>query len=362
MAKYYKRPDGLYETTRKIRGKRVRFYGHTCQEVDRKILEYNEERRRGRTFAVVADEWYAAHEAEIGRSTAQIYGYALARTKEHFTAHVGEIRPLDVKRYISEFERKGYARNTVRIELSVLKQVFAHAVLAGDIDVNPCAEVHHSRNLPHARRNALTEEQEAFVESCRTGDWWLLGLMLLYTGCRRGELLALNWQDIDRENGVIHITKKINYAWGNVPRLEHDLKSENGRRDIPLLAPLAAALPTGRRIGLVFPGKDGNYLTASALKIAWIAYCRDAGLTEHITDDNGKVTEVPAVTPHCFRHSFATICFEADVDSKTAASYLGDTEDIVRKIYTDLRNSRRDGGADLLNSFLSSRRGNAAQG
>lgn len=40
MPKYYKRPDGLYETIRKIDGKRVAFRGHTVAEVDRKLIEF----------------------------------------------------------------------------------------------------------------------------------------------------------------------------------------------------------------------------------------------------------------------------------------------------------------------------------
>ena len=41
-SKYYKRPDGLFESIRTINGKRVAFRGKTCREVDRKILEYNQ--------------------------------------------------------------------------------------------------------------------------------------------------------------------------------------------------------------------------------------------------------------------------------------------------------------------------------
>lgn len=361
MSKYFQRKDGLYETTRTIKGRRIRFYGHSAAEIDRKILEYNVDLKRGRKFPAVADEWYQQREAELAYSSYRVYGFAVERVKKHFTGRIGEIKPLDVKRYITEFERKGYARETVRIELSTLKQIFSYAVLAGDIDVNPAAEVNHGRNLPRKRRGALTEEQEALVESCRTGKWWLLGLMLLYTGCRRGELLALNWQDIDRENGWIHVTKKLNYAFGNTPHLEHDLKSENGRRDIPLLAPLAEALPTDRRIGLVFGDEDGNYLTASKLGRVWLEYCHDAGLTEWQYDTHNRPVELPAITPHCFRHSFATICFEAGIDPKTTASYVGDTEQVVQTVYEELRNARRESGTDKLNAYLANRRARAAE-
>lgn len=353
-AKYYCRPDGIFETSRTINGKRVKFRGRTCQEVDKKILEYDTDRKQGRKLPEIADEWYKQHEADISFSTYKVYGYAVNRIKEYFTQRAGDIKPVDVKRYITQFEGKGYAKRTVNIELAVIKQIFSHAVLQGDIEVSPAVEVRHGKNLPEKRRTALTEEQEILVESCRTGKWWLMGIMLLYTGCRRGELLALEWKDIDRNAGVIHITKKLNYAFGNIPKLENHLKSENGRRDIPLLKPLADVLPRNR-IGKIFANQDGDYLTDSQMKCAWNMYCRDAGLMKLVHNEFGKQKEIPAVTPHCFRHSFATICFEAGLDQKDAAAFVGDTEQTVRNVYTELRAKHHASSADKVNAYLEMR-------
>ena len=356
MAKYYKRPDGLYETSRTINGKRVKFRGHSCAEVDRKILDYNTEMKKGRKFPVIADAWLAETELAVSQATYKVYGIAKKRLAEYFTGYAGEIKPIDCKRYINQLERKGYAKQTVQIGLGVLKQIFSYAVMQGDIDFSPATEVKISRGLPSKKRNALTEEQEIAVDSCRSGDWWLLGLMLLYTGCRRGELLALNWQDIDRAAGVIHVTKKLNYSFGNTPHLENHLKSENGKRDIPLLAPLAAALPQ-RRIGKIFTNEDGDYLTASQLDRAWKSYCRTVGFTEWTHDDDGNPREKFPITPHCFRHSFTTICFEAGIDAKSTAAFLGDTEDITRKVYTDLRKNHHASSAEKVNAYLAMRSG-----
>jgi integrase len=250
--------------------------------------------------------------------------------------------------------------NTVQIELGVLKQILSHAVLAGDIDVNPAAEVRRSRRLPKKKRTALTEEQEVAVENYRGKDY-LLGLMLLYTGARRGELLALNWQVINHLDKTITISKKLNYGYGNTPHLENRLKNSNSenndgeKRVIPLLAPLADALPRNR-IGKVFTNDDGEYLTASQLNSRWKEYCRNVGLTEWVYDDNGKATETFPVTPHCFRHSFATICFEAGVDAKTTAAYIGDTEQVARDIYTELRKRHSTTGAERVDAYLEMRR------
>lgn len=343
--RYYQRPDGIFETTRTVNGKRVRFRGKTCAEVDRKILAYNEEKKRGRKMPAIIDEWQEQHDKEVEESTRRVYSVAVKRIREEFRDYAGKYTPKDLQRYITAFAKQGYSASTVRVELAVLKQVFAHAVLCGDIAVSPATEVKIGKGLPKKERRALTEEQETLVEQYR-GEDYLLGLMLLYTGCRRGELLALTWQDIDREAGVIHVTKKVNYATGK-PVLEHKLKSKNSQRDIPILAPLAAVLPQKPRIGLIFCGEDGAPMSIGHWNRRWISYTARAGIS--------------GITPHQFRHSFATLLYEAGVDIKVGAAYLGDTEKVVQDVYEELRATRAATGAERLNAYLEMRQTEAAE-
>ena len=354
MAKYYQRPDGLYEVSRTINGKRVRFRGRTTREVDRKILEYQEKKSKGRKVAEIAEEWLEQHEGDISRATYLNYRRSVERIGEHFNCYASEVKPLDVKRFITSYEQQGYALATINLLLTTIKQVFAYAVLQGDIDINPTAEVQHGRNLPSTKRSALTKEQEQRVINCRTGKWWLMGLMFLYTGCRRGELLALTWEDIDRERGVIHINKKINYVGSNSARLEHHLKSKNGLRDIPLLEPLKRALPD-KKHGIIFSNGKGGYMSQGAFYRAWAEYCADAGLEAVTKVKHSRYFEKSEVTPHQFRHSFSTICYEAGIDPKAAASMMGDTEEVVRKIYTDLRAEHKATSVDKLNAYFAIR-------
>lgn len=350
--KYYQRPDGLYEVSRTIKGKRVMFRGKTCREVDQKILAYQEKADTGRNFPVVADEWERRHEKEIVESTRVSYSYAVNRLKEAFPGPIKEIRPLDIMRYIRSFEGQGYSFNTVGTELSVCKMIFSYAVLAGDVDVSPAVEVHRSRGLPRRERTALTEAQEAIVKRSgleRTAPGWLFPYFLLYTGLRRGEALALSYSDIDRKAGVIHINKKLSYSYGNNPHLENFLKSKNGQRDIPLLPPLAAALFKDH-VGLIFPGESGGFMTYTELVKTWRSYCRAVGLNDLQISDEGKTIETFPITPHCFRHSFATICYEAGLDAKQTANIMGDTARVVDAIYTHLRKDQEKTAAEKLKS------------
>lgn len=339
--KYYQRPDGLFETTRTVNGKKVRFRGRTCAEVDRKILEYNAQAKKGRKVKDIAKEWLSMREPEISTGTYVVYDRHLAALVERFgDQHAGDIRALDLCRYLADVEAKGYRRNTVNTRLTVVRQLFSYAVRAGDIDTNPAREVFPSRKLIRGKRRALTEDEERMVEEYR-GEDWLLGVMLLYTGLRRGELLALTWQDIDRKARTITVNKKINYSTGNRGVLEYQLKSDNGLKPRPLLAQLDAVLPK-KQIGFVFAGDDGNYMSQNRFYKRFQAYCKAVGLPDDIT-------------PHCFRHSYATICFDAGLDPKDAAAFLGDTEEVVRNVYMELRDSRRVSSADKVSAYLQMR-------
>lgn len=336
-AKYYQRPyDKLFETSRTINGKRVMFRGKTCREVDRKILEYTEKQAKGRTFPEVADEWWGKKEAGVRDGSLQSYKPHYVRAKEYFTGYIKEITPMDVNTFLMRFEAQGFAGSTVRTQLNIISQICAYGVLCGDIPYSPTLNIQASRNLPHEKRSALTLEQEQAVYAYR-GEDWLFGMMLLYTGCRRGELFALTWQDIDREAGVIHIDKKLSWRINSTkPKLERELKSKNGKRDIPLLAPLAAVLPRNR-IGIIFSGKNG-YCSQYEVNKMWERYAAAVGLHN--------------VTPHCFRHTFATLCYEAGVDPKTAASFLGDTEQVTQAVYQELRQHHHARGVDLMNEYF----------
>lgn len=339
MARYHKRKDGLYETSRTYNGKRVYFRAKTCAEIDRKILAYNGQRKRGRKVGAIADAWLAEKEPGLRSATIKSYQFAvnLLQADGLASRNAAEVKAIDVQRFISDIEKRGYSGSSVATVVCVVKSVFSYAVLAGDIEVNPAAEIGRSRNLPKTVRTALTEEQESRVEAYR-GEDYLLGLFLLYTGLRKGEAMALTWQDIDREAGVIHITKKVNYSV-NPPRVDSFLKSENGKRDVPILASLAAALPDSR-IGLVFGDENGKPLTAHKFRARWARYCEAVGIE---------------ATAHQFRHSYATICYEAGIDAMSAAAMMGDTAEVVARVYTELRKAHHEEQAERVSAYLEMR-------
>lgn len=135
------------------------------------------------------------------------------------------------------------------------------------------------------------------------------------------------------------------------PFLDDHTKSANGMRKVPLLPPLARALPKDR-VGLIFPGEDGGFMKAAEVAKKWRQYCREAGLNLIQVTDKGKELESFPITPHCLRHSFATICYEAGLDPRQAAEIVGDTPQVLERVYTHLREGRKQSAAEKLTSYL----------
>ena len=356
MSKYSVRKDGLHEAIRTINGKRVAFRGKTDREVERKMREYKGEVEKGRKIKDIAKAWEISREGEISESTRRVYSYAVGRlVAEIGGEYASEVTPQQLQKYISDFA-KTPSRNTAQIEIAVMKMIFDSAVVNGDIATSPADKVRLPKHtITPKKRTALTDEQERAVvalEECRKGEGVSIGYFLMFTGCRRGEALALSYKDIDRKNSCIHITKKLSYASGQVPVLEDHLKSDNGKRDIPLLPSLAAKIPKNR-VGLLFPGKDGGFMRASEIQSTWRAYCREAGLNEIQQLDSGEIVELFPITPHCFRHSFATICYEAGIDPRQAAEIFGDTPQVLEAVYTHLRDGHKRSAGEKLAEYVS---------
>lgn len=163
----------------------------------------------------------------------------------------------------------------------------------------------------------------------------LFALICLYAGLRRGEALALRYEDIDREQGVIHVTKAVEFV-GNNPHIKPP-KTAAGYRDAVLLDALSSAIPDGT--GLIFCRDDGSPLTKTQYRKRWLKYCDAIGFE---------------ITAHQLRHGFATILYEAGIPDKDAQELMGHSSiAITRDVYTHIRQSRRSDTASRLNKFVS---------
>lgn len=361
-SKLKKRADGLYQISVVLnengKKKRKYFYGKTQQEAKRKMAEYQHRLEAGRPFEEVANEWQKKHWNDIAAGTQVSYNPALNRALDEFSGRsIKAIVPLDVKRTLDTMAAQGYAHHSVAIYLSVLTQIFNYAIMMTDISDNPTATISVPKGLKTSTRDCPEDEQLDIIRQYVNDPFGLFPYMLLYTGLRRGEILALQWKDIDIGKRTISVTKAVSYAkTGNQPEIK-STKTEAGEREVVLLDRLAVKLfplqknPDDYLFGGTTP------LTQSVFRTAWRKYCINAGLWHwkevQRMQRKKKVTVLvkePSVTPHQLRHAFATICFETGIDPKDAQQLLGHSKlEVTMDTYTHIRKKHRSDVAAKLN-------------
>lgn len=289
-------------------------------------------------FSQAADSWEREHREGIAYKTAEAYIAPLRRIKDQFgDTPLEDITAASVQAFLYTLGKRGYARRTVQMHRDILNMIFDKAIVDGYTRYNPVAAAQLPRNLSHTTRELPPDSAVEAVKRS-TAPFSLFAQICLYAGLRRGEALALRYDDIDREHGVIHITKAVEFV-GNNPHIKPP-KTAAGVRDAILLGVLAERIPQGN--GYIFSGENGEPLTKMQYRVRWRNYCKEIGYD---------------ITAHQLRHGFATILYEANIADKDAQELLGHSSiTLTRNVYTHIRQTRREDTARQLNEYLSAQK------
>jgi len=190
-------------------------------------------------FGSYADQWLKDYaRVECKTSTADGYeGVIEQYLRPRFGAkRLDEIKRDDIKAMINELVAKGLSRNTVRNALCVIRGIFNDAIEAGIVEMNPAARLgRFTRTAKTAEVKGISltsAEVEQFLQAAKEicPEYHPLFLMALRAGLRRGELVAVQWGDIqfgkDEQDANRFIVVEHNYV-----RREHTTtKSKKSRR------------------------------------------------------------------------------------------------------------------------------------
>lgn len=334
-----RRADGRFVRTivDERTGKKHYFYGKSEKEVNQKMLQFQKEQITGRSFKTISDEWF--DEIYDTLAIQSIRGYE--SSKKHADIEFGnipiqQIRPRNILHYLNNLAKQQYSQKTIERHRMVLNQIFKHAVIENDIELNPCSEVKTPKGTAKRKIHAASPEDEEQIK--QTPDIWLFPFIALYTGMRKGEILALQWKDVLFDENLISVTKSVCFD-GYKPIIK-STKTEAGERFVPLLSPLKKELK--KRIG-----KPDAYIISDTGK-------------EPITNgryttlmDNYKKKTGIACTAHQIRHSFATNAFELDLQPKTVQALLGHKQlSTTMDIYTDFRKRTAISATEILDQKI----------
>jgi len=217
--------------------------------------------------------------------------------------------------------------------VQALRQTLEAAVRWGQMGSNPAKLA--GRN-PQPKREEVEPFEPEEVERL-AGElgpvYGPLVIVAAYTGLRPSEWTALEWRDIDRDNGIVTVERAFSYG------VVKPVKTKGSRRRVPLPARAAAAVddvPRRLTTRLVFPGPRGDYLDLrNWRKREWKPALEAAGLPR-------------ARRPYDLRHSFASWALAAGIPAYDVARYMGTSVRMLDLTYGHLvRGSERTAVAKL---------------
>lgn len=355
------KPDGMYSGRYYDRfGKRHELYNRNLAELKRqlKTAKFDDEQGNavaecGMTLSKWFQMWLDIHKYKVIRNNT-VSHYKMI-FKKHIEPVMGkkklkDITQLEVKMLLKNLDEQGAGFETKNRVKIMLSDMLDKAMIDNYVLKNPCRGIRVIRDGKKDMRVLTREEQTEFFDCCKGTFYDNLFVVAISTGLRQGELCALTWDDIDLAKKEITVNKTLLYQKldGDTQKTFHinPPKTKTSNRIIPINKSCEIALkkqfiqknnimskqsakPHKGFENLLFTTKFGTPLCDQILIdtikkiIDEVNLCRD------------EMEQFEMFSPHCFRHTFATRCFEANIVPKTVQEYLGhSTLQMTMDLYT----------------------------
>jgi integrase len=368
MVKAEKR-SGSYSTrvslTDPLIGERIqkRVTARTKRELDAKVSELKAQWNKGDYFeatkmtaAEYLEHWLEAIAPTIRPSSHRRFTEVARRRVIPAMGHVAlaRVTTLHIQEFYADCLKSGLSPSTVALYHNVLHRALEQAVKWSLIRRNPCDGVDAPREVTPEMKTWTAEQARAFLDVASGDDlaalWWLV----LHTGLRRGELLALRWQDIDFERATLAIRRTLTRGMDGLAFGEP--KSAAGRRSLALPAVCVDRLRAHRTqqlkrrlalgsdwqdTDLVFERGDGSLLHPNTMSSAFARLTKKAGL--------------PRIRFHDLRHTAATLMLANGEHPKIVQERLGHSDmSMTLNRYSHVTMDMQREAADRLAKLLSS--------
>ena len=248
----------------------------------------------------------------------------------------------------------GLSARSVLYHHRILSEALSHAVKMGYLVRNVAEAVEPPRPDRAIVSTLSRSDIDRFLDAARNTPYYVFYTTLLYTGLRRGELLALKWRNLDLNRRMLHVTESA-YKLSNGEYVVKEPKTPHSRRAVALPSSLALLLKyyreqqtnavskLGIRLtedGFVFTGSDGKPL--------------DPNLVSHIFGRMIKNVGLPHIRLHDLRHTHATMMLEAGVHPKVVSERLGHASiGITLDIYSHVLPGLQEAAADKFDRMIS---------
>ena len=340
---------GYIDKTFTFNGKRYHAYGKTEEEaIEARALKRaeiegrlkKEKKPSSWTVEAWAREWLSIYKE--GKVSTKWYKAMEGIINNYINPHIGS-RPLssvkqsDIVKMLNS--GKGMSESHNHKVLIVVKQIFESAIDNDLIEKSPARHLQQAKSAEKIPRRTITDFERSLTIRTAKKDLstGLFYLIMLYCGCRPGEVAALTVSDYDRKEKIFHITKAI-----KADGLIGPPKNNRSKRDVPVPDNLSQILEKelkGKKPNeLICTSEQGRPLTKDLRKRLWKKFKRRMEI------ENGAKTwrrhvinpVLPEdLTPYCYRHTYCTDLQDAGVPVTVASRFMGHSSiRLTADIYT----------------------------
>ncbi|GAA3218956.1 site-specific integrase [Pseudonocardia petroleophila] len=309
-------------------------------------------------FGKVADLWIADVERAVDAGTRSPGTLDTYRSilRRHVRPALGELRIREVTtpavdRALSVISKRSVSG--ARTSKIVISGTMRYAARHGAVTVNPVREVGRIESTPRRQPRSLSADERrewlAAVESSRKArDWDLADLtrMMLATGCRIGECLAIGWADVDLDDATVDVCWRLVRRTGvGLQRMPSTKSGRKGERLIPL--PSWAMTMLKRRRLAIGPGVEAVFPDSLG---GW----RDPSNVRRVWREVQAESEIAGFVTHTLRKTVASFLDDADVSTRKISDQLGHAKvSMTQDRYLGRRLTDRQ-TADVLENLLGS--------
>lgn len=323
------RRSGFKTTTEAIRA-----YDELYQELS--------DKRDNKTYKEVFDEWLIIYKTKVKEST---YQRNLATFNNHILKYFGnkylkDIEVSDCQKFALDYV--SYVKGKEMFNQA--KRVMEYAVKMQYIDENPFNKVVLPNfKKPNREINFLDINEVNILLDYIKDDlyWYCLFRLMIYSGIRRGEVLALTWNDINFKNKTLNIDKSLSIGLDYKVILS-TTKTEKSKREILL--------------------DDKTIINLKKLKLqkqSEIIFCNSKGDYRRLSDISDKLkqiikhTNIKDIRVHDLRHTHASLLFASGANAKEVQDRLGHTDiKTTLNIYTHVTKDNTEKTVDRFVDYL----------
>lgn len=300
-------------------------------------------------FQTLANDYLSRHcEMVCKQSTKALYENYLKVSLANFKRKIAkDITKRDIETLILQLKNKGLTAKTINGIITFVQAVLNYGVDSGFLKDNPVRKI---KKLPQIKPpiHFLNETQiQVFLKLAKeyAPTYYAFFFTAIFTGMRRGELMGLEWSDIDFKNARIKVSKQIYKG------MKQSTKTGKSRV-IDISEPLLVVLKEHKKENnvltkLVFHQKDGKPIHPYNMEETYfhplVKKCN-----EFLDEEN----QIEKLRFHDLRHTYATYLLSKNIPIKYVQSQLGhSTARMTLDTYASVLPSVKNDAMDILNSL-----------